>query len=217
MKHKYLFAPLLIAACLLPLFSACSNELPADAQPPDEFLTQAADEFWNSEVYETAIFEAMYARKDASEALNTFNKVNALNAKNRIMVSTTYEAETISVEGRTAVVKLKIHGIDFGKYAEAYLEAFDAIQANIIVVDGAVMGITAEEASMQLHMIAFSTVSDDQFEDYEQLFTLKYESKGWKIKEPSDKDGRALLEPFARNMTAILNDEYEFRPGYDER
>lgn len=212
---KQLVLWLLCAALILPFASCYESELPPDAEDPAEALTRYVRAFWDSEMYENAIFDAFYNSKTASEELKSFNRLNAMNAKYKILTMSGFDAQTLSIAGTTATVSLSIHGINFGEYAEAYLAAFDMLQASVIIVEGRMIGLTNEEVTIALRFMPIDAASNEKvtFRDFEQTFEMKYRRGEWVISKPAYKDGKVFLELFAEHITEILDGKYKFRQG----
>ena len=209
---------LLIAALLLSLAACEKVELPQDAEDPSDALINLVKDFWNSEIYENAIFDAFYNSKTASDDLKKFNRVNAANAKYLILSKSSYSADVVSIDGIDAKVTLYIHGINFGEYAETYLSEFDKLQASVMIIDGVMYGLSDEEVTMELRFIPLNAVDDERvtFRDFEQTFELRYKDGGWIVRKPAYKNGKVFLELFAEHITEVLNGSYRFRPGLEE-
>ncbi len=220
MKKQQFFRSVLGCLLLIVLLfslTGCQKELPPDAEDPSDALIQYVRDFWDSDIYNDAIYDAFWKSDKASIELQNFNRLNALNAKLKILTMSDFTAETVSIDGTKAVVKLSIHGINFGEYAEAYLDEFDKLQGSVAIVGDTMLGLTAEEVSFALQMMPISVASDERvtFRDFEQEFELKYKDDGWEISKPAHKDGKVFLELFGEHITKVLDGQYKFRPGYD--
>ena len=206
---------------LLPLAACEETVLPngIDIEDPSDALVVYVKSFWDSEIYENAIFDAFYNTKDASDELKSFNRLNALNAKHRILTMSSYTAETVSFEGTKAVVKLNVHGINFGEYAEAFLSAFDQLQGSVMIIEGALFGLTDEQVLNELRYMPISAVTNEKvtFRDESFLFEMEYtEGTGWIIKSPRYRNGKVFIDPFAQHYEAVLSKKYKFRKGFKE-
>jgi len=216
-KHliKSILKWLLCFILLLSLVSCDRSELPSDAGDPSEALIGYVREFWDSDIYDNAIFEAFWNSKTASEDLLSFHRLNAMKAKLKILTKSNFKAETVSIDGTKAVVKLSIHGMNFGEYAETYLYEFDKLQGSVIIVEGVMIGLTAEEVTFALQMMPISAVDDERvtFRDFEQEFELRYKNGNWVIHKPAHKKGQVFLELFGEHITEVQRGRYKFRQG----
>ena len=220
-NQRFLRKFLLFLLCvifLLPLMACKQEALPSDAEDPSDALAQYVRDFWESDIYDDAIFEAFWDTPTASEDLKNFNRYNALNAKLKIRTMSNFSTKTMEVKGTKATVRLYVHGMNFGEYAETYLEEFDKLQGSVIFVDGEMMGLTNEELTFALRLLPIGAADNENvsYRDFEQDFKLRYKNGKWVITSPAYKGGKVFLELFAQHINKVLTRRYKFRPGLKE-